>query len=83
MVLVGGVWRVGVCGVLVWGVGGLRLLGLVPLLAAMVVWVVGIAGRKAAEEFGEDAFVAHCARGRLWFWRRGVGEDTEGSGCGV
>ncbi len=56
----------------------------VPLPAAMVVWVVVVAGREAAEEFGEDAFVAHdCARGRLWFWRRGVGEDTEGSGCGV
>ena len=66
-----GWWWVGVCGVGVW-VGllvGLVWVGLwlnwgvwvwVGLGGgAMVVGIVVIVGREAAEEFGEDAFVAH------------------------
>jgi len=41
---------------------------------AMVVGIVVIVGREAAEEFGEDAFVAHDF-GEDWLgsWRGGVG----------
>lgn len=54
------VWRVGLLLVWEWDV----VVGdFVPWGAAtMVVWWVAIVGREAAEEFGEDAFVAHgCA----------------------
>ena len=71
------VWGVGVHGVGVWVVGGLvvilGVLGLecdvmvgdfVPLLAAaMMGWGLVVGRGEAAEEVGEDAFVAHCVRG--------------------
>jgi uncharacterized membrane protein YhaH (DUF805 family) len=51
------VWRVGLLLVWEWDV----IVGdFVPLgTATMVVWWVVIVGSEAAEEFGEDAFVAH------------------------
>lgn len=53
---------------------------LVPVLAASVVRIViVVGGREAAEEFGEDAFVAHDDGARGWLGARGVsGGDGEG-----